>query len=335
VDKLCRLVLKRPELCVTLHRMTHISFILFPGFPMLAYAIAREALDIANQMAAEPVFSCDTRIPGHKNARASNGAVMSPDRGDWKGAGDVDLAVVICGDDVPARIPNGFQSYLAQVDEAGGRLGGIDGGTVILARIGQLDGRRAVVQDHDEAPFTEIQHSDRPHLLDDRRLTVAGGVAVADAMCAWIADVSSPALAAEVARALSTGRLPEVTGPDPEATTSADPMIAEMEEKMRARLADPLPLGELADSMGLSRKALRGRCMRATGMKPSDYYLSLRLRHGAELLRNTAMPISQIATASGFETLAGFSRSVRNNLGVSPSAVRKMARAARMVSKYA
>ena len=31
---------------------------------------------------------------------------------------------------------------------------------MILARIGQLDGRRAVVQDHDEAPFTEIQHSD-------------------------------------------------------------------------------------------------------------------------------------------------------------------------------
>ena len=47
------------------------------------------------------------------------------------------------------------------------------------------------------------------------------------------------------------------------------------------------------------------------------------------------MPISQIAEASGFDTLAGFSRSIRNSLGASPSAVRKMARAAKMVTKYA
>jgi AraC family carnitine catabolism transcriptional activator len=315
--------------------MTHVSFILFPGFPMLAYALAREALDIANQMTGHSLFTCDTRIPGHSKAEASNGAVMAPDRGDWEDAEKVDLAVVICGEDTPTRIPNGFQAFLSRVDDAGGRLGGIDGGTVILARIGQLDGRRAVLQDHDEGPFPDIQPCDRPHLLDARRLTIAGGVAVGDAMCAWIADVANPALAEEVARALSTGRLPEATGPDPDPQAAADPIIAEMETKMRAHLSDPISLGELADSMGLSRKALRGRCVRATGMKPSDFYLGLRLRHGAELLRNTAMPISEIATATGFETLAGFSRSVRNNLGVSPSAVRKMARAARMVAKYA
>ncbi|MBF9058839.1 helix-turn-helix domain-containing protein [Rhodobacterales bacterium HKCCSP123] len=315
--------------------MVRVSFILFPGFPMLAYALAREALDIANQMADETLFISETRIPGHAQAQASNGAVMAPGRRDWDEAEGIDLAMVICGEDVPGRIPNGFQAFLSRIDSAGGRLGGIDGGTVILARIGHLNGRRAVVQDHDEGPFPDILLSDRTHLLDDRRLTVAGGVAVGDAMCAWIADAASPALAEEVARALRTGRLPEATGPEPDPQAAADPVIAEMEAKMRLRLADPLPLGELAESMGLSRKALRGRCMRATGMTPSDFYLNLRLRHGAELLRNTAMPVSEIATAAGFETLAGFSRSVRNNLGVSPSAVRKMARAARTVAKYA
>ncbi|MHA7888878.1 GlxA family transcriptional regulator [Roseicyclus sp.] len=315
--------------------MSRISFILFPGFPMLAYALAREALDIANHMANETLFTVETRVPGHADARASNGAVMSPDRRDWDGAEEVDLALVICGEDVPRRIPNGFQGFLSRVDQGGGRLGGIDGGTVILARIGHLDNRRAVVQENDDGPFPDILLSDRPHILDDRRLTVAGGVAVGDAICAWITEVAGSALADEVARALGSGRLPDPTGPVADPDSPADPVIAEMEAKMRAHLADPLPLAELAESMGLSRKALRGRCIRATGMKPSDFYLSLRLRHGAELLRNTAMPISEIATASGFETLAGFSRSVRNNLGVSPSAVRKMARAARKVAKYA
>jgi AraC family carnitine catabolism transcriptional activator len=318
--------------------MAHVSFILFPGFPMLAYALAREALEIANRRIGNPVFTCDTRIPGHAQTAASNGAVMAPDRADWDGTETVDLALVICGDTLPKRIPNGFQSFLAQVDAAGGRLGGIAGGTTILARIGHLDGRRAVVQraaDADEA-FPAIDPTDRPFLLDDRRLTVAGGVATGDALCAWIADVATPALAEEVARALSTGRTRD-HGPapaEPEPTTD-DPVIAEMEAQMRAHLAEPLSLSDLADSLGLSRKALRGRCVRALGVKPSDHYLALRLRHGAELLRHTAMPVSEIARESGFETLAGFSRSIRNTLGVSPSAMRKMARAARMVQKYA
>ena len=321
--------------------MAHVSFILFPDFPMLAYALAREAIDIVNRLSGEPVLTWDTRIPGHARTTASNGAMLDPDRADWDGADAVDLALVICGDALPKRIPNGFQTFLAQVDAAGGRLGGIAGGSTILARIGHLDGRRAVVQ-RDPATdetFPAIEISDRPHLLDDRRMTVAGGVAAGDALCAWIAEVTTKALADEVARALSTGRMRD-RSPSPatsaEATPSTDdPVIAEMEARMRAHLADPLSLADLADSLGLSRKALRGRCVRALGVKPSDHYLSLRLRHGADLLRQTAMPVSEIARASGFETLAGFSRSIRNTLGVSPSAMRKMARAARMVQKYA
>lgn len=315
--------------------MAHVSFILFPGYPMLAYALAREALELANRLGTAQPFTCDTRAIGHDEKRASMGAVMAPDRLDWDAADRVDLALVLCGAEIPTRIPNGFQSFLAGVEAAGGRLGGIDGGTAILARIGHLDGRRAVVPSAVPADYPAIQFSTRPHLLDDRRLTVAGGLAAGAALCAWIAEVASPALAEEVTRALGTGRLPETAAPAEEETTAADPVIAEMEARMRAHLDAPLPLSELADSMGMSRKALRGRCMRALGVTPSDHYLALRLRHGADLLRHTAMPISDIARASGFETLAGFSRSVRNNLGVSPSAVRKMARAARMVAAYA
>lgn len=318
--------------------MAHVSFILFPGFPMLAYALAREALDTANRLSSGPTFTCDTRIPGHGATTASNGAVMSPDRADWDEAATVDLALVICGEALPKRIPNGFQAFLMQVDAAGGRLGGVAGGTTILARIGHLDGRRAVVHraPDSEETFPAIELTERPHLLDDRRLTVAGGMAAADALCAWIANVATPALADEVARALSTGRMRDRSPTPTEAqTTTDDPVIAEMEARMRAHLAEPLSLSDLADSLGLSRKALRGRCVRALGVKPSDHYLTLRLRHGAELLRHTAMPVSEIARESGFETLAGFSRSIRNTLGVSPSAMRKMARAARMVQKYA
>ncbi|MDG3040375.1 GlxA family transcriptional regulator [Roseicyclus marinus] len=306
---------------------------------MLAYAVAREAVDIVNRLSDDPRLTCDTRIPGHSRTEASNGSVMGPDRTDWDGAEDVDLALIFCGDDLPKRIPNGFQNFLAQVDAAGGRLGGVAGGTTILGRIGRLDGCRAVLHRAPESDetFPAVEILDRPYLLDNRRLTVAGGLAIADALCAWIAEQTSPALADEVSRGLMSGRVQhrQTSAPTEPEDSPDDPVIAEMEAQMRAHLADPLPLSDLAESMGLSRKALRGRCMRALGVTPSDHYLAIRLRHGAELLRHTAMPVSEIARASGFETLAGFSRSIRNTLGVSPSAMRKMARAARLVQKYA
>jgi AraC family carnitine catabolism transcriptional activator len=321
--------------------MVHVSFVVFPGFPMLAYALAREALTIANRLSPTAAFRFDTRIPGHKPTVASNGATMAPDRADWDGVEDINLALVFCGDELPLRIPNGFQAFLARIDDAGGRLAGVAGGTLILARLGRLDGVRAVVQRGNDPtePFPAIALSDRPFVLDDRRLTVAGGLAISDAICAWIGAVTTPALGQEVARALMTGLVPRASGGasgDMAVTDDPiDPVIADMEARMRANLESPLPLTVLADTLGMSRKALRGRCERALGVKPSEHYLALRLRHGADLLRHTAMPISEIARAAGFETLAGFSRAVSNTMGVSPSAVRKMARAARMVGPYA
>lgn len=337
-----RTCLEPPEMLRHPLAMVHVSFVLFPDFPTLPYALARAALDIANRLSGEAIFTMDTRIPGHQPAQDQHGARIEPDRADWNEAEAVDLVLVICGEAVPKRIPNGFQAYLARVDEAGGRLGGVAGGTLVLARLGHLDGRRAVVQRSGDAgeSLGAIEPCDRPYALDDRRLTAAAGLAICDAICAWIGKTSSPALGQEVARALATGRLPAApdamtqTSPEPD-TPPLDPVIAAMEARMFENLENPLALTDLAESLGMSRKALRGRCERALGVKPSEHYLALRLRHGADLLRHTAMPVSEIARASGFETLAGFSRAVRNTLGVSPSAMRKMARAARVVASYA
>lgn len=312
---------------------------------MLAYALGCAALDTANKLSPEPLFSHDMRIPGHQPVRACNGALVEPGQANWDGAEGVDLVLVLCGDTMPGRIPNGFQAFLSRIEAAGGRLGGVATGALILARIGWLDGRQAVLR-HDpdvtDAPqFPAIDKVERPYLMDDRRLTVAGGTAIGEALCAWIGQTTSPALGHEVARAIASGTLPQphpLGPPEQEAVVDAapvDPIIAEMEARMRANLETPLALTELAESLGMSRKALRGRCERALGVKPSEHYLALRLRHGAELLRHTAMPISEIARVSGFETLAGFSRAISNKLGVSPSAVRKMARAARIVTSYA
>jgi len=319
--------------------MKHVSFVLFPGFSMTAYCLAVDSLKMTNRAAGNEMVRWDTRITGHAAVEADNGLVIAPDPANWEGADTVDLVLVIAGQTLDVRIPNGFRSFLETVESNGGRIGGLDTGTVILARGGFLSGREAVlhggaVAEDIPGPFPDIALSDKTHLLTGDRLTAAGGIAVVAALQSWIGDVVSLAVANTVAQGMSRGRLsPPASSSESEAPT--DPVIADMESHMRANLSDPLALVALAGHLGMTRKALRGRCMRTIGKRPSERYLELRLTHGADLLRNTAMPVSEIAAATGFETLAGFSRSIKQNLGVSPSAVRKMARAARLVSQYA
>ncbi len=319
--------------------MTHVCFITFPGCQMLAYVLGIETLAAANRAGQEELFTWETRVPGHLPVKASNGVEISPDAPNWNAAETVDLAVIIAGPALDERIPNGFRKFVTQVAGHGGSLAGFDTGSLMLARMGLLDGRQAVVHagpDAAEEPaFPEIRVLDRPFVLDGDRLTSSGGTTPMAAMQAWVAHVSSSALAETAVHALARGHMRDTTpAPDPDAPP-ADPVVAQMEDLMRANLATPLPLSELAEQLGMSRKALRGRCMRALGVRPSDRYLAIRLAHAADLLRKTAMPMSEISAASGFETPAGFSRSVKQQMGVSPSAVRKLARAARMVSSYA
>lgn len=59
--------------------------------------------------------------------------------------------------------------------------------------------------------------------------------------------------------------------------------------------------------------------MSATGLSPARYIQSVRLNLAARMLRETQMSVSEIATASGFNSLIHFSASFRKQYGVPPS----------------
>ena len=93
---------------------------------------------------------------------------------------------------------------------------------------------------------------------------------------------------------------------------------------MRANLAQPFKLGQVCQVLNVSEKQLRTRCQRTFGLTPQAYYLVVRLEQGQYLLRNTHMPITEVALATGFGSLTGFSRAFRNLYGASPRTYRKV-----------
>lgn len=306
--------------------MIKVDVLLFPGFQMLAYVLATETLRLANKCAGEQLFQWETLTATQEPVRASNGALVAPDRTGWSGDRRPDLVLLCAGYDPLRSVPAGVRAWLSRQERSGATLGGVDTGTVVLAALGFLDGHEAVLHYEAEPGFREtwpgISVSDRIYCLGRRRLTAAGGSATGDAMLAWIASVASPGLAAATSDAMAHGAI-RPAGVGQRAETTADPVLQQMRRIMMDNLQEPLPLTQIAASLALSLKSLRLRCQRGLGMTPKAYYLQLRLSYARDLLCNTQMPVTEVGLAAGFASPASFSRLFKSAYHHSPRALRR------------
>jgi transcriptional regulator GlxA family with amidase domain len=82
---------------------------------------------------------------------------------------------------------------------------------------------------------------------------------------------------------------------------------------------------ELALQVGVSSRQLIRLFVQIVGEGPARYHRRLRLEHARSLLRNTALPVTEAAVASGFESLAHFCRAYHHHFGQAPGADRRSA----------
>lgn len=87
--------------------------------------------------------------------------------------------------------------------------------------------------------------------------------------------------------------------------------------------AEAITLFELATRAHMSPSSVLRAFHRATGMAPMAYLLHLRVQHAAQLLRDTEMSVTDIATRVGFASSSYFSRQFTQQIGVSPRAYRR------------
>lgn len=299
----------------------HVCLILFPGFPMLGYVLIREALRIANLCAGQTLFTCRIRTVTGDPVTASDGTVIAADAQDWDGAQGFDLIVLCAGPDPLGHLPMGLRGFLTRASNAGTTLAGLDQGALILARLGLLDGREARLPPDPERSYPAVALSRRTHVFDRQRLTSTGGLAAAEALLDWIARAHGPSLASKTGQAMALGRVADNSSRQ-SLPNSADPVMARMQSIMAAHLQDPLPLPRIAAELDLSMKQLRLRCDKALGKTPMQVYLDLRLRRAAQLVEETALSVSEIASATGFASASAFTRSYRGHFGQPPRAER-------------
>lgn len=99
--------------------------------------------------------------------------------------------------------------------------------------------------------------------------------------------------------------------------------VATVRDMMVSRLAEPLPLTDLAAVTGLSVSQFTRRFKAATGLTPHRFLVRLRVEAAARLLRAGTLPIARIATTCGFSHQEHLTRVMRSQLGTTPAVLRK------------
>ncbi len=91
---------------------------------------------------------------------------------------------------------------------------------------------------------------------------------------------------------------------------------------LQSHLDEPNTLEALAKQFGCSKTEITKSFQAEKGETPSQTLTCLRVTHAQNLLQNSDRTISQIAYATGYQDLAGFSHFFKKQTGLSPSEFR-------------
>ncbi|BDS08539.1 hypothetical protein NT6N_35790 [Oceaniferula spumae] len=114
------------------------------------------------------------------------------------------------------------------------------------------------------------------------------------------------------------------TLPDPKSDKNTEPLTRWAEGQS---IAD-LNVEKLATQAGVTTSGLRRRFLKELQITPQQYLLNLRINEAARQLRETAMPIKEIAARTGYRSPVSFHNAFKKRRGESPGHYRRNHRTA-------
>jgi transcriptional regulator GlxA family with amidase domain len=99
-------------------------------------------------------------------------------------------------------------------------------------------------------------------------------------------------------------------------------------DRMDAASHEAWPVRRLARVSGVSQAHFARSFAQAFGVPPHRYLLTRRIERASALLRDTDLSITEVAFATGWESLGTFGRTFRDITGESPGALRAREQAA-------
>ena len=304
--------------------MTHVTLVLTPRYPLLSLAICTETLRVANRVSGRVAFDWSIASVGGKTAVSSSGMTV-PVEEDVRDITGAPVIILLSSYQPEDACHPDLLAWLRARNRQGATIGCVDTAAYILAKAGIL-GRRKVVVHHEAVPaygdlLGDRLLPDRYVGMDGRIASSGGGIATLDMVLALIEGIESRDLADRVAFVLNYRRLPDrqQARDDPHAVATVDARLGRMVDLMHRHIADPLPVKEIARTAGSTEATARRLFQRRFSRAPGRYYMDVRLDRARELLRNSALAVTDVADRVGFANAGSLTRAYRHRFGVLPS----------------
>lgn len=249
---------------------------------------------------------------------------------------EADTVVVTSADELDADLDPALLEALAEAHRRGARIASLCTGAYVLAAAGLLDGRTATTHwlhaDDLARRYPQVDvRADVLYVDEGDVLTSAGKTAALDLCLHLVRRDLGAAAANGIARRLvmpahrAGGQAQFITPPSEPRTSEG---LAPTFEWARARLDQPLTVGDLAQHAGLSTRQLARRMNAELRVGPLDWLHQQRIVRAQELLERTDASVEQVAASCGMGTAATLRRHFHRAVGVSPSAYRSTFRLA-------
>ncbi len=307
-----------------------VQVLVLPESSMMCVASVLEPMRAANRVSGKTLYHWTlTSLTGE--AVNMTCAVPLIVNAGFDGNSRGDFLVIIAGFNQHRHVSSYNLARIRNAASGFGRVAGVEAGTWILARAGLLNGRQATTHWEDFEAFAnanpEIDVRLDRHITDGKYVTCGGAAPAFDMMLGLIRDQHGPAIAMEVASVFihddahvqSEGQPLIALGK----VASREPRLRKAVRCMEEAVEQPLPIGLIAERIGVSTNTLEAMFKRHTGMTPGKFYLNLRLKAANRLILDSSLSFQEIAVRSGFNSLSAFSRAYSREFGRSASKARQ------------
>lgn len=295
----------------------------------LSFAAAVDPLRAANRRAGRALFSWRFVTPDQAPARLTSGIEVQGIP--LAALESCDLLIVVAGFNLDAHATPRLLAALRRLAPRAGQIAAIDGASWLLARAGLLDGQSATTHWEDlerfAARFETVETLPHRFVQSGKFATAGAALPGLDMILRLIEERFGARLAQEVAGAfLHDPSQPAELPQNPASRQSLarhHPAVARALALMQAHVETPLSIAALAAKLSLSPRLLELRFKAALGQSPKATYLALRLSEAHRLALDTALPVQDIALATGFASQASFARAFRKAHGRSLRTLRQ------------
>ncbi|GGD29273.1 GlxA family transcriptional regulator [Aureimonas glaciei] len=316
-----------------LEKPHEIGLLIYPGVQMSAVHGLTDMFHFADRLARERLGATEAVIRlSHLSPRDSIEASRVYDTVPDAGGSP---SFIIMAPSIKRPGDEGYEpslvDWLREQYAQGTKLASVCGGAFLMAQTGVLKGR--AVTTHYTLVSDLVRRFPGISVDPDRLFINHGDVMTAGGLMSWtdlglhiIERTLGPVAMAETARFMvldPPGREQVFYSVFAPRLAHGDDAILKVQDRLAKNGPRDVTVSAMASWSGLEERTFMRRFIKATGLRPNDYFQRFRIGRAREMLSLNRIPVERVAWAVGYDDPASFRKVFLKLTGLTPSGYRK------------